>query len=227
MNYYLINYKLNGIGESGESCGSEFDFDGACETCGTGARLNSPLKVKGISKTKKHLFATQNEDLIISNELYSKIKSEIPSFKIEHVINTKGEKLDYFHLAAKMTLAPFGTESSGYVIEDQCPSCKRNGYFNDIILGDLDKQIPTIIKPLSFVYPVEYINNLEESDVLETWERVGLSNLKAHSNNVVRFARPWMIISEYLKSILEFANVTNIEFQSIVLKEENTEYNIV
>jgi hypothetical protein len=172
MNYYLINYKLNGIGESGESCGSEFDFDGACETCGTGARLNSPLKVKGISKTKKHLFATQNGDLIISNELYSKIKSEIPSFKIEHVINTKGEKLDYFHLA-------------------------------------------------------EYINNLEESDVLETWERVGLSNLKAHSNNVVRFARPWMIISEYLKSILEFANVTNIEFQSIVLKEENTEYNIV
>jgi hypothetical protein len=218
MNYYLINYKLNGIGESGEACGSEFIFEDACEACGTGARLNSVLRVKGISKSKKHFFVTKDGDLIISKELYSKVKSEIPSFKAHQVTNTKGEELNYFHFAANTTLDQFENESSGYVIENQCPKCNRNGYFNDIVLGDLEKLIPTKIKPLSLTYTEEHLTNIKDSDVLETWERVGLSNLNTNSNNVIRFARPWIIISESVKQLFESLKITNLEFQSIVVK---------
>ncbi len=218
MNYYLINYKLNGIGESGESCGSEYSFNESCKTCGTGARINTVLKVKGIGKSKKHLFSTQDGDFVISSALYSKIKSVMPSFILEQVVNTKGEYLDYFHLVANMTLAPFEEESSGYVIENQCPICHRNGYFNDIKLGDLENQIPTKVKPLSFIYSEKHLSNLEESEVFETWESIGLSNLKANDNNAIRFARPWFIITENLKKIFESFNVNDVEFQPILAK---------
>ena len=128
MNYYIIGYKNKPIGESGESCKSEYDFKDACDLCGTGANLIKDLRVKGFSKINKDFFETLDGDFIISKRIYETIKQDQPSFELKPVIDSKNNKLDFYHLNPSKVLPKFENKSKGYIVENQCEKCNRNGF---------------------------------------------------------------------------------------------------
>ena len=145
MQYYLVTYKGRPIGGSGESTRSDYNFAEACDTCGTGAKLTGSLKVRGILDTRNEIFETLDGDLIISRGLYEKIKELYPDFELLNVVDTKNKPLTYYHLTSNFLLPRFNGTSTGFVIDGQCQKCKRNGYFNSAVIGDLERNIPTIV----------------------------------------------------------------------------------
>ncbi|MEQ9288691.1 MAG: hypothetical protein RIG77_17350 [Cyclobacteriaceae bacterium] len=210
MNYHLINYELNGHGESGESCNSRYDLTTACETCGTGAKLLEPLKVKGLSNCKKHLFRTLDGDWLISSELYKSFTSKI-KLNLIQVENTRNQALEFWHLTTSQILPKADLTSSGFVTENQCETCYRNGYFNDALIGDLKQGRKTVIKPLKLIYSRIDLN----ADIYQTWEHVGLSNKVASGNKVIRYARPCLVISERLRNLLTETELPHILYQKV------------
>jgi hypothetical protein len=211
MNYYLINYQLNGIGESGESCSSEYDLSEACQTCGTGAKLLGPLIAKGLTNCNKDIFQTKNGDWLISSKLYQSLNSSI-KLNLKPVVNNKNQALEFWHLNTSESLPKSNINSSGFVIENQCMTCHRDGHFNDVEIGDLKQGRETIVKPLIFVYN----NNFEwNGDIFQTWERYGISNKVVSGNNVIRYARPWLIVSDRVKKLLEELKIPKVSYQQI------------
>jgi len=213
MNYHILTYSGATPGESGEECGTEYSFEYACEACGTGAELSGNLKVRGITKIKKDFFETINGDCIISQTLKESIKKKFPEFDVKPVADTKNQTSDFFHLYTSTTLPNFKETSTGYVKEDQCPICHRNGYYNDVIIGQ-----PTIVEPLNFKYDINDISRYSNEIILKTWECRGLSNKVKSGNKVVRFARPWIVVREDLKEVLESERVKNIHFEQIKIE---------
>ena len=144
MKYYTLIYtgkKRIGI-ESGELLGNRYDFTDACDTCGTNAKLVENLVVKGFDKIKKDFFATLDDDYIVSKNLFNELilnKVNLPGIK--KVVDKKGNLLTFYHLTSDYIFPPFHPKSSGLKTDRQCASCRRNGYFGEIIMGDLEKGI--------------------------------------------------------------------------------------
>lgn len=213
MKYYIIIYSGSTPGESGEKCKTEYEFDYACEACGTGAELMGRLKVKGISKTKRVLFKTINGDFIISKSLYNRIIEQIPSFRLEQVIDTKNQSLEFYHFYTKSNLPKFKENSSGFVREAPCTNCNRNGYYNDVILGT-----PTIVKPLDFRYNKNELEHIPGAVILKTWECSGLSHKTNFGKYVIRYARPWIVVREDLKNIFDKEKIKNLHYEQIKIE---------
>jgi hypothetical protein len=215
MRYYLIKYKEKPIGDSGESTKSDYNLADACNACGTGAKLNGPLKVSGILDTRKEIFQTLAGDFIISGGLYEKIRELYRDFELLNVVDTKSTPLSHYHLTSNFLLPRFNETSTGFEIDGQCPKCRRNGYFNSAVIGDLERNIPTTIKPLNLVYKKIDFENLKNPKISCTWESKGLSNKTTHGNHVTRYARPWIMISEQLKDIFDAENTNTINYEQI------------
>ena len=213
MNYYIIIYAGSTPGESGSCCKTEYSFENACDVCGTGAEVKGNLKIRGISKTKRDYFETISGDIIISKDLKERITNKLPDFKVEQVVDTKNQPLDFYHLYTNLTLPKFKTSSTGYTTENQCPSCERDGYFCDAIIG-----WPTIVKPYDFRYDCKDLKELSDTVVLTTWECFGNSNKAAKGNRVVGFARPLTVVREDLKEILESEKIRNLHFEQIKIE---------
>jgi len=218
MQFYIITYTDRPIGESGESCKSDYNLDHACPKCGTGAKLNGNLRVKGISNVRKDFFETLDGDYLISGQLYEKLKDLHPEFELSAVVDIGNQELEYFHLYSHTILPRFNKKSSGFVIEDQCPHCLRNGYFNDAKIGDLDRGIPTEITPVKLCYEESNFEPLLGKNILQTWECLGLSNRRPHDRYAVRFARPWIIVSQDLKQIFERQGLSAIRYEEIKIE---------
>ncbi|GAB3532948.1 hypothetical protein GCM10027443_17470 [Pontibacter brevis] len=211
--YYIITYCGSASGESGEQCGTDYIFDNACDACGTGAELKSNLKVRGIAKTKKDFFETVNGDCLISKNLKERIDEMLPNLGLKQVYDKKNQPLDFYHLYTRLNLPKFKKTSTGYVIENQCPVCMRNGFYNDVSIGN-----PTTVKALIFKYKYEDLVLNSNSIILKTWECSGLSNRVKSGNKIVRFARPWIVVREDLKEVLESEKVKNIHFEQIKIE---------
>jgi hypothetical protein len=218
MKYYLITYNRAPLGDSGEDCNSEYNFENACSICGTGAQLSSNLKAKGFAKSNKDFYETLNGDFIISKRLYDLIKKDIPHFSLKPVVNIKNETLDFYHLDSFVILPEFNSESTGFIIDGQCNYCKRNGYFNHVIIGDFDKNIPTKIFPLILVYNKSDYDFDYNAPVLKTWECCGYSNKIASDKYRIGYARPWIIISEELKAIFNKELIKGIKYEEIIIR---------
>lgn len=218
MNYYIIGYKNKPIGESGESCKSEYDFKDACDICGTGAKLIKDLRVKGFSKINKDFFETLDGDFIISKRIYEIIKQDQLRFILKPVVDYKNNKLDFYHLNPSNVLPKFENKSTGYIIENQCEKCNRNGFFNDFVIGDLGNGIETIVHPLYLVYKENDLKAINNDLILKTWECVGLSNKETYGKYVVRYARPWIIINQVLKDIFEKLKIEGVNYEQIKLE---------
>lgn len=214
--YYILEFRFNYVGDSGEEVYNNYDIKSACQNCGTGAILTGKLYVKGISKTKKEIFYTLAGDTIITESLYhTLLLNNIKLGVLQKVIDKRGIILPFYHLYTKLSFPKSLPKSKGLIIEDQCTICKQNGYFNDAIIGDLEKNIPTYIVPLELYYDKIDEDFLSKSDFFNTWEHMGLSNIKAEGNKVVGYARPMLIISEKFKLVLEDLKIKGLEFSEI------------
>jgi hypothetical protein len=218
MPYYIITYKNRPIGESGESCNSDYDLSSACSVCGTGAKLRGNLKVKGISSIKKDFFETLDGDFIISKNLFDNIRNQLRGFEIYRVINPQNKALDYYHFCSKKTLPQCNSNSTGFVIENQCNTCKRNGYFTHAEIGDLEKNTPTVVHPYAFEYNKNDFEKYNGELILNTWECFGLSNKIPMGNHVARYARPLTIVHERIKNIFDNEKIKNINYEQIIIE---------
>lgn len=85
-----------------------------------------------------------------------------------------------------MVFPPFGPATTGYTTSEQCPICRRDGYFN----------IPHV--PLQLAYDM----SVPKCAVAETYERFGNSrpnpDLKASY-----LAAPRLILSEEVREIIK------------------------
>lgn len=218
MRFFILQYTGKPIGESGESCKSKYNFSYACKTCGTGARLEGRLHAKGIKKVNKDFFQTLDGDNIISENLYKDlIKKKINVGTLENLIDYRNRKLQFLNLHTELYF-PKAVKNKGLIVENQCPDCNKNGFFNDIIVGDIEKKIATKISPLELTYINVSEGFLNQSDIFNTWEHMGLSNLKADGKFVVRFARPLLIVSEKFKALFENKKIKEIRFLEIKIR---------
>lgn len=217
MDYFILTYTGKPLGESGESCKTNYSFEDACDVCGTRAKIERELRTKGVNKTDKDFFQTVDGDFIISTKLYEVIIAEdLKVGNLRNVVDSKNNILFYYHFCTELYL-PKASETTGLVIEDQCPNCKMNGYFNEAVVGAIEKIFPTKVFPLELVYKNISSTHLNQSDIFNTWEHMGLSNRKAGGKWVVRYARPLLVVSERLKSLLEKNKIGELQFESIKL----------
>jgi hypothetical protein len=216
--YYLLTYNGTQLGFSGEGEGSEYDFDQSCPICGTNAKLQGRLIVRGI-KTKKDFFATLDGDLLISEKLFNDlVKSGVDIDSAQRVVDKKRSKLSFYHLNPKLNFPKASSKSSGLIVDEQCQTCCRNGYFNDVVIGDL-KNVETYVKPVKLIYDDVEDTLLNKSDIFNIWEHIGKSNLTPHGNNVIRYARPMLIVSELLKEKFETLKVKNAKFEEVFVNK--------
>ena len=218
MSHFIISYKKRPLGESGESCESDYDLSKACFYCGTGAELMGNLKVKGFSSIKKDFFETLDGDYIISARLHNLIKEHFNYLNLSQVIDSRNNPLDFYNFTQNVTLPKIKKDSAGFVIDKQCQSCKRNGYFTHAEIGDLEKNIPTIINPYIFKYDKKDLEKHKSDLILNTWECFGLSNKNTTGKYVIRYARPLTIVSEKIKDIFDREKLNDIEYEQIIIE---------
>ncbi len=221
MEYYILNYTKSAIGESGESCKSNYTFENACEVCGTGAKLVGKLRTRGLAKVKKDFFSTLDDDFIISKKMYEELKDKLQLGNLKTVVDSKSNDLPFYHLNTDLHF-PAGIKKDGLVIYEQCLACKRNGYFNKTIVGNSKMNIPTQVFPIGLYYPIIENKFLNSSDFFFTWESMGLSNRIAQGNNVIRYARPLLIISERFKTALVSYKIKGLDFEPIIIASDAT-----
>jgi hypothetical protein len=217
MQLYILTYIGKPFGESGESCKTNYDLTSGCKNCGTGSKIESELHSKGLTKIAKDFFQTNDGDTIISTKLKEEmVRAHIKIGELAKVVEHRGQYLSYYNLTSDFML-PKATKIKGLIVEDQCYLCKQNGYFNDVIVGNIKKRISTVIKPVEIFYNNVDDKFLRQSDVFLSWEHMGKSNLVAHGKFVVRYARPLLIVSELFYDFLTSKGVTNIKVESINL----------
>lgn len=218
MKYYVIEYHAKPKGESGESCKSIYNLEDACKNCGTGAKLVGNLISKGLAKIHTDFFQTLDWDFLISEQLYKFLLSQgVQIANLRKVLDSKKNELSFYHLYTELDFPESLPSSEGLVTERQCPICKKNGYFCDAKIGDATKGIPTIITPLRLKYEGISKEFLASSELFNTWEHLGLSNLKAEGTKVIRYARPMLIVSERVKKAFEEYGVKNAVFEEVII----------
>jgi hypothetical protein len=217
MRFFILTYTAKPLGESGECCNTDYDLATACKNCGTGAKVVGNLHTKGLAKIAKDFFQTNDGDTIISAKLKEDmVMAHIKIGELTKVVDFKGQELPYYNLTSDFML-PKATDIKGLIVEDQCNLCKQNGYFNDVIIGNIKQGVSTIIKPVELFYNNVDDKFLRQSDVFLSWEHMGKSNLVAHGKYVVRYARRLLIVSELFYSFLIFKGVKDIKIETIYL----------
>lgn len=132
MDLFLVTYLGEPKGSSGEEYGTPYDLSAACKICGTGARVEHALNVKGLKNIKRNVFQTLDGDWLISENFYQLFrKNNVLAHGLKQVVHYKSRhQLPYYHLDADQCL-PKCEEMKGLVVEGKCQTCKRNGFFND------------------------------------------------------------------------------------------------
>lgn len=215
MKYYILCYNQSPIGDSRDSI-LEYDFSRACNACGTGAVLVGNLKLSGINKLKRDFFETYIGDYIISEKLLNHLESKnLLTENLKKIHNMKNSELAYYHLYTKAILPP-AIKKNGLVVENQCETCKRNGFFYKLSKS-YEK---SIVVPSGIVYSKSQIYGNENRHFYFTWECFGYSNLVAHGNNEVGFARPMLVVSEFFMSAINELKVKGVEFEPITISND-------
>ena len=221
--FYLLANTSKPSGYSGECLGAEYDMANACPNCGTGYKLIGNLPVKAV-KLEKDFIQTLDRDYLISDKLFSALNlADIKVENLLHAINSKSkEELRYYHLKPDFSFPKMLPESEGITTDEQCPICKRNGFFGDVVFAKNDKgEIESgSIVPAKYKYQIESADFLEQADFYSTWEHFGTSNLVAKGNKVIGYARPLLIVSERVKSVFENMNIKNVSFEEIFIQEK-------
>lgn len=88
------------------------------------------------------------------------------------------------------------------------------------MIGNIGKNIPTYIYPVNLHYSSSELKNPDKRDFYFIWECFGYSNLVAHGNNIVGFARPLLIVNKEFKNTLEKLKVKGVVFEPIVIDNQ-------
>jgi hypothetical protein len=189
--FYLLFNTSKEIGESGEAAGANYDMVNACTNCGTGYKLIGNLPVKAI-KFKRDFIETLDRDYLISENLYSELRSsDITMNNLLCITDGKLKKeLPYYHLNPEFCFPRMNDDSEGIVTDEQCPVCKQNDFFDQIIYpkDEKDEVIIAQIKsiPRKYKYSIFDTTFLEKSDIFYTKRGQICNSLCQTSLNCIR-----------------------------------------
>ena len=177
--------------------GGRYDLSKACPVCGTGSIRLDPLRLPA-AKFKTRVAITYDHEVVIPPELIPKLKKIVPEClkKIHHGTVKAAEPSGYCQLITQITLPCWSKQTTGFEKEDECPHCKRDGFFN----------IPRV--PLRIVYDEQ----VPAFNVAETYECFGNSKLREPFKES-HFASPLLIVNEAVQQIL--AGEKGVEFEPV------------
>jgi len=185
MKYFLLSVRNQLSVYCGPKDGGRYDFSAACRVCGTGARRVDPIRLPH-SNLKDRVASTLKYEIMIPPRLVPSLRAVEPNCLREIVTGKDRTPSGFFELIGETVFPPFGPSTTGYTTSEQCPICRRDGYFN----------IPHV--PLQLAYD----RSVPTCAVAETYERFGNSrpnpDLKASY-----FAAPRLILSEAMCEIIK------------------------
>ena len=206
-------------GEGGPKYGTKFDLDVACEICGTGAKQVGPLLVKSSEIPKnKELVETLDHEILFSENFRHLFETQkVKGIHFIKVLNYKDNNpLDYWQLEPMFSLPPLDSESRGIITENQCPKCKKDGFFD------------TLKEKQQYVYATLEETLLRSADMFTTWEHFGNSSRVEDPPNppgvfkprrIIHFAKPRIIVNEKVKKLFEEIKIKGVEFETVRVKE--------
>jgi hypothetical protein len=176
----------------GPANGTRYDLGDACHVCGTGAVQTSLLMLDprelGELNRGSRAFATLRGETLVDRELSSTFEALQPGIATEQAIDLEGRPLPWYQVKATAVLPPFSRRSSGFLREDECRTCRRDGYFDDAQ------------EPLQLVYDEPFA----QTGVAVTWEWFGKSQIREpfHESHL---AHPKIIVSQGFRQALQSA----------------------
>lgn len=190
---------------AGPETGTKYDLTNACKRCGSGAIQVGPLRIRPsdlkkldvqngiywhviISKRLRDLFLKENVSGVEFREITSKIDS-------------KG--LNYYQIIPKYNLPP--SLPSSFEIDNQCPVCKRDGYFDGHIEGE-----PKILK-----YKLSE-DTLNKADFFFSYELLGYSILRKPFEKSI-FNQPKVLVIPKIFKIVSKLKIKEAGFYPVIV----------
>ncbi len=191
-------------GFSGPDAGTSYRLADACPTCGTGASQIGPLHLTLFKKAARgHVFLTLDDAVLVSVDLVAWIRDAALDVRFGQVVDKRARpRHDIMQLLPDAALPPWSSRTSGFVVERQCPSCRRDGFFDAVDV------------PLRLHYDVAD-RPAGAANVLTTWEHFGNSRLRTPLSQSV-FAAPHIIVADPLARVLATADPRGVEFADVV-----------
>lgn len=201
-------------GDVGPDFDSEFDYEGACPVCLSGAKILPPLRISSRALPKRRLIAaTHGDDLLVTGELAEALRGVAGSEQwLMPVEDRKSrELLPWVSLQAVVTLPPVDRATSGFVqYRDPTPGggCKACGQDCWSGVPPIERRDGVeVIVPKRLVYSAESVNPLRGGAdcalpaLMFTWERCGPGTrpgISAHR----QVARPYHVVGQEVASVL-------------------------
>lgn len=158
MKFFLLSVPNQLSVYCGPKDGGRYDFSAACRVCGTGARRLDPIRLSP-SILKDRVASTLKYEIMIPPRFLPALRAVGPNGLREIVTGKDRTPSGLFELIGETVFPPFGPATTGYTTSEQCPVCRRDGYFN----------IPHVPLHLAYDKPVP------NCAVAETYKRFGNS----------------------------------------------------
>ena len=196
-NFYVLILTSGSQAFGGPTYGTKYDLINACKYCGTGAEAIGPRITSGLDKKRKGFFSNLDGELFVDLKLATAF-SHLGLKNLEKVISPRGMVFPFMEIREEATLPPFSKETTGFIRENQCEHCYRDGHFNEVN------------EPLNLVYN-SIDNDLLQKDFLKTYECFGRSFLRPPLKDST-FACPQCIVSERVIDLLKHEKVRRFTF---------------
>lgn len=194
-------------GMGGPRYGTRFDMTSACWHCGSGARQVSPLVVNpGEVERSGDVSQTLDREILVSPRVAAALASVGVGVDELRPVETVGRPLPqtWVQLLAQETLPPMSPRSEGFVREDPCPVCLRDGFFS------------TAAQPETIRYEISAEQLERLRPVMCTYERFG-NSLLAETLPDSHFAAPLTIVQPEVFTCLKKLGVRGVEFIPVSL----------
>ena len=198
----------------GPRLGTSYDMEGACATCGAGARQTSALfidggdipRIEGLRAT-----STYYSDIMVDEALAEALAGTGAtglSFRAVYALmpDKRQLKLRWRQLCAAHTLPPTSPRSTGIERRDACTSCGRSGFFT--MMND----------PPRLVYRPRDIAQSE--DVNLTWEWFEDWNFDGNVSEAL-FSYPWFLVTPKVMRVFRDAGVTSFDWLPIRVEDDS------
>ncbi len=194
-------------GQGGPTYGTDYEMSRACRRCGTGARQISALILKASELEKKgDVTQTLDNERLVSPSLADVLRGErLTGLELRPVRSTKpAETVSWVQMVATEELPPMAQETEGVAVENQCPTCRRDGFFH------------TNKRPEQITYSSREVNPSALPDVVRTWEHFGNSILKQPFEES-HFAQPLFLVKPRVYEILRQNKIRGVVFTPVRL----------
>jgi hypothetical protein len=188
------------VGQGGPRHGTEYDLTSACPKCGTGAVQTSCLSLRRSEiPTSGDVFEALTGEILVSPSVAGRLrKAGAPAGELQAACEagTKTE-LDWVQLLPHTELPRLDVKASGLEVEDQCPKCRRDGYF---------------MRPDRPFRPTftEALDPKELPIVARSWEHFGNSRLTEPFSQSF-FAQPAIFVSSGALGVMKRLKSVDLE----------------